>query len=41
MTTITKKVDNELSKKELNFKETVSLEEGVKITIDWMKNNFK
>ncbi len=41
MTTITKKVNNELSKTELKFKETVSLEEGVKITIDWMKKKIK
>ena len=40
MTTKIKKVDNSLSKNELDFKETVSLEEGVAITIEWMKQNL-
>lgn len=41
LTTKTKKVDNELALKELNHKETVSLEEGVKRTIDWMKDYYR
>ena len=37
LTTKVKKVDNKLSIEDLNFRETVSLEEGVKKTIDWMR----
>jgi dTDP-glucose 4,6-dehydratase len=37
LTTKIKKVDNSLSIKELNHKETISLKEGVEKTIDWMK----
>jgi len=37
LTTLYKKVDNKLSKKELDFKDTISLEEGVSNTINWMK----
>ena len=35
-----KKVNIELSIKELNHKSTVSLKEGVKSTIDWMKEYY-
>jgi dTDP-glucose 4,6-dehydratase len=38
LTTKTKTPDLTLSIKELNHKQTVSLEDGVKRTIDWMKN---
>jgi dTDP-glucose 4,6-dehydratase len=38
LTTKTKKPDLFLSISELNHKQTVNLEEGVKKTIDWMKN---
>jgi dTDP-glucose 4,6-dehydratase len=41
LTTKIKKVNNELSIKELDHKETISLEEGVKRTIDWMRNYYK
>ena len=37
LTTKIKKVDISLSVKELGHKQTVSLEEGIKLTIDWMK----
>ena len=37
LTTKIKKVDNSLSIKDLSHKETISLEEGVKRTIDWMR----
>jgi nucleoside-diphosphate-sugar epimerase len=33
-------LNNNLAIKELDHKETVSLEEGVKRTIDWMKNYY-
>lgn len=39
LTTKSKRVDVSLSEKELHHKNTVSLEEGVKRTIDWMKSN--
>jgi dTDP-glucose 4,6-dehydratase len=38
LTTKTKKPDLTLSIKELNHKQTISLDEGVKRTIDWMKD---
>lgn len=41
LTTKIKKVDNSLAIKELNHQETVSLEEGVKKTIDWMRNFYR
>ena len=41
LTTKTKTPDNTLSVMELGFKPSVSLEEGVKKTIDWMKQNNK
>jgi len=41
LTTKIKKVDISLAKKELGHKETVSLKEGVKRTIDWMKEYYK
>jgi len=41
LTAKTKKVDIELSKRELNHKATVSLEEGVKRTIEWMKEYYR
>jgi dTDP-glucose 4,6-dehydratase len=41
LTTKTKKVSNELSVKELNHTETVSLEEGVKRTINWMRDHYR
>lgn len=41
LTTKIKKVDNELSVKDLNHEETVSLEDGVKKTIDWMKDFYR
>jgi dTDP-glucose 4,6-dehydratase len=40
LTTKIKKLNNNLAIKELDHKETVSLEEGVKRTIDWMKNYY-
>jgi dTDP-glucose 4,6-dehydratase len=40
LTTKIKKVDNERSVKELNHKETISLEDGVKRTIDWMREFY-
>jgi dTDP-glucose 4,6-dehydratase len=39
LTTKTKTPDNTLSVKELGFKPSVSLEQGVKRTIDWMKQS--
>lgn len=36
-----KKVNTELAKNELDHKETVLLEEGVKKTIDWMKEYYR
>lgn len=41
LTTKDKKVDISLAKKELNHKETVSLKQGVKNTIDWMKDYYR
>lgn len=41
LTTKTKKVSNDLSIKELDHKETVSLEAGVKHTIDWMRDYYR
>jgi len=41
LTTKIKKVDINLSVKELNHIETVSLTEGVKRTIDWMREYYK
>ena len=38
LTTKIKKADNSLSKKELKFEDTISLEEGISITYDWLKN---
>ena len=40
LTTKIKKVDISLSVKELGHKQTVSLEEGVKLTIEWMKKYY-
>jgi dTDP-glucose 4,6-dehydratase len=41
LTTKMKKVNIDLSIKELNHTETVTLEEGVKRTIDWMKDYYR
>lgn len=41
LTTKIKKVDNSLSLKELDHKESMSLEKGVKDTIDWMKDYYR
>jgi len=41
LTTKVKKVDNKLSVKELGYKETVSLEDGVRKTIDWMRDFYR
>ena len=41
LTTKTKKVDIRLSIKELGHKQTVSLEEGVKRTVEWMRSYYK
>ncbi len=41
LTTKIKKVDISLAKMELNHKNTVSLVEGVKMTIDWMKEYYR
>ncbi len=41
LTTKIKKLDNTLSKKDLNHTESVSLEEGVKNTIDWMRDYYR
>lgn len=41
LTTKLKKVNNDLSVKELKHKETISLEEGVKRTIDWMRDYYR
>lgn len=41
LTTKLKKVNNDLSVKELYHKETISLEEGVKRTIDWMRDYYR
>ena len=41
LTTKIKKVNNDLSIKELDHKETISLEEGVRRTIDWMRSYYR
>jgi dTDP-glucose 4,6-dehydratase len=41
LTTKIKRVDINLSIKELDHKATVSLEDGVKRTIDWMKDYYR
>lgn len=41
LTTKIKKLDNSRSVDELSHQETVSLEEGVKKTIDWMKDYYR
>jgi dTDP-glucose 4,6-dehydratase len=41
LTTKLKKVNIDLSEKELNHKQTISLADGVKRTIDWMKEYYK
>ena len=41
LTTKVKKVNNDLAVNELNHKETISLEEGVKKTIDWMIDYYR
>ena len=41
LTTKIKKVDNQLSLDDLDHKESTSLEEGVKRTIDWMKDYYR
>ncbi len=41
LTTKIKKVNNDLAVKELDHKETISLEEGVKKTIDWMIDYYR
>ncbi len=41
LTTKIKKVDNSLSVKELNHIESISLEQGVKDTIDWMIDYYR
>ena len=41
LTTKIKKLDNSLSVRDLNHKESVSLEQGVKNTIDWMKDYYR
>lgn len=41
LTTKIKRVDVSLSIKELNHKETVSIEEGIKKTIDWMRDYYR
>ena len=41
LTTKIKKLDNTLSKKDLKHTESVSLEEGVKNTIDWMRDYYR
>lgn len=41
LTTKAKRVDVSLSERELKHKNTVSLEEGVKRTVDWMKETYK
>ncbi len=41
LTTKIKKVNNDLSVDELKHKETISLEEGVKRTIDWMRDYYR
>ena len=41
LTTKVKKVDNSLAVRELGHEETVSLEDGVKKTIDWMRDYYR
>lgn len=41
LTTKTKKVDISLAQKELNLKSTISLTDGVKATIDWMRDYYR
>jgi dTDP-glucose 4,6-dehydratase len=41
LTTKTKKTDIFLSVKELDHKQSISLEEGIKKTIDWMKDYYR
>ena len=41
LTTKIKKLDNTLSVKDLDHKESVSLVDGVKNTIDWMKDYYR
>ncbi len=41
LTTKIKKVDISLSKNELNHRQTISLEEGVRKTIDWMRQYYR
>jgi dTDP-glucose 4,6-dehydratase len=41
LTTKVKKVNIDLSINELNHKETISLEEGIKRTIDWMRDYYR
>jgi dTDP-glucose 4,6-dehydratase len=41
LTTKIKKVDISLSVQELDHKQTIFLEEGVKMTIDWMKDYYR
>ena len=41
LTTKIKKVDTRKSVEELNHKETISLEEGIRLTIDWMKDYYR
>jgi len=38
LTTVNKKADNTLAVKELGFEDSISLEDGIKKTIQWMKN---
>ena len=40
LTTTHKKVDAEKARKDLDMKETVTLEEGVKKTVEWMKKYY-
>jgi dTDP-glucose 4,6-dehydratase len=40
LTTKVKIVDTSLSKKELGHKQTVSLEDGIKRTVDWMRELY-
>jgi dTDP-glucose 4,6-dehydratase len=41
LTTKIKRVDISLSKRELNHQQTISLEEGIRKTIDWMKDYYR
>jgi len=41
MTTRRKKVDINLSIKELDYKQTVNIKEGIKKTVDWMKEFYR